>query len=234
VFSRPGRRFESHLGHANPLVRGGFCFKRLYKACGGVPLTLVRGLGLAAAVAYSGVWVAGSVPWLVGSPPLFMGAGGSSFRFCRVGLGWPTPVHGFAVRERHDEASLVRNGLGRPLLVVQGSRGRVSVRPREVWTVSTATSSSRSGRRGRVHCQVQGYEFIPAVSEKKETEPSRTPFTPPPDVRLRCTSAGSWELGAGSWELGAGTGRAEECPRPEPVEGFPLVLCWGGEGRLRL
>jgi hypothetical protein len=32
VFSRRGMQFESHLGHANPLVRGGFCFKRVYKA----------------------------------------------------------------------------------------------------------------------------------------------------------------------------------------------------------
>jgi hypothetical protein len=33
---------------------------------------LVRGLGLTAAVAYGGVWVAGSESWLVGSPPAGM------------------------------------------------------------------------------------------------------------------------------------------------------------------
>jgi hypothetical protein len=44
---------------------------------------------------------------------LLMGAGGSSFPFCPVGLGWPTPVHGFGVRERHDEASVVWNGHGK-------------------------------------------------------------------------------------------------------------------------
>jgi hypothetical protein len=101
--------------------------------------------------------------------------------FCRVGLGWSTPVYGFGVRERHDEAS----GAGRSRKAASGcgSRGRVFVPPRKVWTVSTGTPSW-SGRRGRAHCQVQGYELIPALSEKKETEPSRTPFTPPPDVRM--------------------------------------------------
>ena len=33
------------------------------------------GFGLAAAVAYSGVWVADSVPWLVGLPPAVYGCG---------------------------------------------------------------------------------------------------------------------------------------------------------------
>ncbi|MDQ0769399.1 hypothetical protein QF031_002148 [Pseudarthrobacter defluvii] len=104
-------------------------------------------------------------------------AGGSSFRFCRVGLGWPTPVHGFAVRERHDEDLSGAERSRKAALGCAGGRGRVFVRPREVWTVSTATSASWSGRRGRVHCPVQGYEFISAASEKKQTEPSRTLHT---------------------------------------------------------
>jgi hypothetical protein len=120
VLARPGRQFESHLGHANPLVRGGF----LLSVC--TKLWPVDSDG-------------GSRPWPGRRGGLFRCVGGGLSalaggltacclwvrvvpRFGSVGLvwGWPTPVHGFAVRERHDEASLVRNGLGRPLLVARG------------------------------------------------------------------------------------------------------------------
>lgn len=53
----------------------------------------------------------GSRPWLMGLPPAAsFGYAGSSFRFCRVGPGWPTPLHGAGLRVRHDVAALT----GRP------------------------------------------------------------------------------------------------------------------------
>ena len=48
--------------------------------------------------------VAGSSPWLVGLPPAELGLCVSSFRFCRVGLGWPTPIHGPGEWGQHDPA----------------------------------------------------------------------------------------------------------------------------------
>jgi hypothetical protein len=92
-----------------------------------------------------------------------------------VGLVWGGQHLFMALRCGNDMTKPLWCGTVSERLVGRGSRGRAIVRPREVWTVSTATSTSWSGRRGRVHCQVQGHEFILAVSEKKETEPSRTP-----------------------------------------------------------
>jgi hypothetical protein len=58
---------------------------------------------LAAAVAYSGVWVAGFLALAGGhSACSLLALCGSSFRFCRVRRACPTPVHGFWVGERHD------------------------------------------------------------------------------------------------------------------------------------
>ena len=59
VFSRPRRQFKSHLGHANPLVRGGFALSACTKLWPVDSDGWFAGFGLAAAVAYSGVWVAG-------------------------------------------------------------------------------------------------------------------------------------------------------------------------------
>jgi hypothetical protein len=114
---------------------------------------------------------------------LFMGAGGSSFRFCR--LVWDGQHPFMALR--------CGNDMTKPLGCGTVSEGRfwlhggvvvVYLSGQRRCGQSPQLRPSWSGRRGRAHCQVQGYEFISAVSEKKQTEPSRTPFTPPPDVRL--------------------------------------------------
>ncbi|MDQ0691316.1 hypothetical protein QF047_002276 [Arthrobacter sp. W4I7] len=126
-------------------------------------------------MAYSDVWAAGQCPGWWAPRLLCTGVGGSSFRFCRVGLGWPTPVHGFAVRERHDEASLVRNGLGRPLLAARGRRGRLFVRPREVWTMSTPPTASWSGRRGRVTVRFRDMNSYRRCQKRKEPSPAGHP-----------------------------------------------------------
>lgn len=68
MIARPGMQFESHLGHANPLV-GGFALTCVQSLGCRPSDARFAGCGLAAAVAYPGVWVAGSRPWLVGPPP---------------------------------------------------------------------------------------------------------------------------------------------------------------------
>jgi hypothetical protein len=69
LLSTPRMQFESHLGHANPLVRGVFCFNVCTKLWPNDSDDWFAGFGLAVAMAYSGVWVRGSVPCLVGLPP---------------------------------------------------------------------------------------------------------------------------------------------------------------------
>jgi len=61
------------------------------------------GCGLAAAVACSGVW-GGGFKALAGGPSACCGLDlcGSSFWFCRVSRGWPTPVHGSGLALQHD------------------------------------------------------------------------------------------------------------------------------------
>lgn len=43
----------------------------------------------------------------MGLPPADIGLCGSSFRFCRVGPGWPTPIHVPGDRRRHDRADFL-------------------------------------------------------------------------------------------------------------------------------
>jgi hypothetical protein len=62
-------RFESHLGHVFSLVRGDFALTCVQILRWRPSDARFAGCGLAAAVAYSGVWVAGSGSWLVGPPP---------------------------------------------------------------------------------------------------------------------------------------------------------------------
>ena len=81
-------------GTVDPLVRGVFALTCVQSLCSRPSDASCAGCGLAAAMAYLGVWVAGSGSWLVGAPPAVAWFRGSSFRFCRVGRGWPTPVHG--------------------------------------------------------------------------------------------------------------------------------------------
>ena len=69
------------------------------------------GSGLAAAEPIQVCGVAGSSPWLVSIPPAVTGFVRASFRFCRVGRGWPTPIHGSGLRVRHDFADCVRTRL---------------------------------------------------------------------------------------------------------------------------
>jgi hypothetical protein len=101
-------QFESHLGHDVFPRQRGSCFDVLTKLVVVSLWRLVRGLGLTAAVAYGGVWVAGSESWLVGSPLAVTGFARSSFRCCRVGPWWPTPIHGRERQIRHDVADVVR------------------------------------------------------------------------------------------------------------------------------
>ena len=91
VFTGAGMQFESHLGHKrSPRHPSDARF---------------AGSGLAAAMAYSGVRVAGSGPWLVGPPPAVSWCYAvPRSGFCRVGRGWPTPVHGSGLPVQHDVA----------------------------------------------------------------------------------------------------------------------------------
>jgi hypothetical protein len=95
LFAGERMQFESHLGHAFPLVGGGFCFNVCTKLVVASSDGWCAVCGLAAAVAYSGVWVAGSGPWLLGPPPALCwdyGVSGSG----SIGLVVDafTPVHG--------------------------------------------------------------------------------------------------------------------------------------------
>ena len=98
VFSRAGMRFESHLGHKTSPCQRGFCSNARTLTLLGVPLTLFpwlvpgRGGGLFRCVG------SGLGSWLVGPPPAVQLLRGSSFRFCRVGRGWPTSIHGSELR----------------------------------------------------------------------------------------------------------------------------------------
>ena len=89
-------------GTTYSLVRGDFALTCVQSLRSRRLTGWVAGCGLTAAVACSGVWVAGSSPWLVGPPPAVVGLCGSSFRFCRVGRVWPTLVHGSPIRKQHD------------------------------------------------------------------------------------------------------------------------------------
>ena len=97
-------QFESHLGHRIPPRQELFCFDVLTKLALGASDATGAGFGLAAAEPMQVCGVAGSVSWLVGAPPADIGLCGSSFRFCRVGPGWPTPIHVPGDRRRHDRA----------------------------------------------------------------------------------------------------------------------------------
>ena len=90
-------------GTVDPLVRGVFPLPCVQSLWWRPPDASGAGCGLAAAVAYSGVWVAGSVP-LAGGPSAcsVVGLCGSSFRCCRVGRACPTPVHGPELWVLHD------------------------------------------------------------------------------------------------------------------------------------
>jgi hypothetical protein len=90
----------------------GFCFNVCTKLVGGVPLTLVRGLCLAAAMAYAGVWGGGQGPgWLDLCLPW-----GGVMRFLALVLsgwsGWPTPVHSYDSRVQYDVAGFGAELLG--------------------------------------------------------------------------------------------------------------------------
>src|SRR5687767_508506 len=164
-------------GTVYSLVRGDFALTFVRSLWSRLLTGWFAGCGLAAAVACSSVWVSGLVPWLVGAPP----AVGGVLRFLFPVLsGWrayPTPIHGFEVRERHDEISLARSGHARSLLIAPGSRCGEFVLPNEVWTVSTPFSLSRAAW-GSVHCQAPVHAFLVPVPENGQTEPSRTSFTP--------------------------------------------------------
>ena len=84
--------------------------------------------------------------------------GGSSLRFSRVAPGWPTTVHGFGVRERHDETLRRVEVLeGR---FARGSCGRGFVLPGEVWTAFAAISALLDWQLGGIQCQVRVHEFL--------------------------------------------------------------------------
>ena len=69
-------------GTVDPLVRGDFALTCVQSLWWRPSDAKFAGCGLAAAVAYSGVWVAGSGSWLVGAPPACGWVyAGSSFRF---------------------------------------------------------------------------------------------------------------------------------------------------------
>jgi hypothetical protein len=97
----------------------GFCFNVCTKLVGGVPLTLVRGLCLAAAMAYAGVW-RGGFRTLAGWTSACPGVGlcGSSLWFCLVGRGgqhlFIVMTHGYNMTL----PALVRNFLEGSLLDV--------------------------------------------------------------------------------------------------------------------
>lgn len=98
--------FESHLGHDVFPRQRRFCFDVCTKLAVASSDGLGRGLWPGCRGAYAGVWGAGSSPWLVGLPPAELGLCGSSFRSCRVGPGWPTPIHVPGRRTQHDAADV--------------------------------------------------------------------------------------------------------------------------------
>jgi hypothetical protein len=81
-------------GTGYPLVRGLFALTYVQSLRWRRLTGWFAGWGLAAAEPMQVCGVAGSVSWLVGAPPAVVGLVASSFRFCRVGWGWPTPIHG--------------------------------------------------------------------------------------------------------------------------------------------
>jgi hypothetical protein len=70
-----------------------------------------------------------------------VGLCGSSFRFCLVGRGWPTPVHGSGFRVQHDETGFGADASWRATLGRKGSCAWPLVLPKGAWTVSTLTSA---------------------------------------------------------------------------------------------
>ena len=98
--------FESYLAHNVFPRQRRFCFD-VCRAWGGVPLTPGRGLGPGRR---SGLLRC--VRWRVQDPGLWafrllwLAFRGSSFWFCRVGRGWPTPVQGPGLLTPYDVADV--------------------------------------------------------------------------------------------------------------------------------
>ena len=99
------------------------------------------GFGLAAAELMQVCGVAGSVSWLVGAPPADMRLCCSSFRFCRVGPGWPAPIHVPGDRRRHDRADFLCRQFFDAIAAAPGSPIPAVVLSKMVLTVSTFTSA---------------------------------------------------------------------------------------------
>ena len=92
AFTRAGMQFESHLGHALPLVRGVFAFNVLTLTLRGSLCLWPRSVP-GTAVAYEVVWVAGSGPWLVGPLPAGIWGSWPLFPGSFGGRGWPSLIH---------------------------------------------------------------------------------------------------------------------------------------------
>jgi hypothetical protein len=139
-------------GTAYPLVRGVFALTCVQSLWWRPSDARFAGCGLAAAGAL--FWcVGGGLESLASRPSAWCGLGlcGSSFRFCLVGLRWPTRIHGSGLRVRHDEIALGANCPGKLLPAVRETVEWPFVLPKGVWTVSTLTSAlsefSRDGAR---------------------------------------------------------------------------------------
>jgi hypothetical protein len=154
--------------------------------------------------------VAGSSPWLVGLPPAVVELCGSSFRFCRVGRGWPTPVHGPGDRRRHDVRNFPSRQFFDATAATHASPIAAVVLSKKVLTVSTLTSAFlgafvfRHGRRIFIRC-CKGQS---GVDHQRRVRRVRDASDQPRSIGGKCGR--DWEVGA----TGAHGKPDAACPGP--------------------
>jgi hypothetical protein len=139
--------------------------------CGGVPLTLG-----ARVVAWPPRWPIQVCGWRVQDPgwwALRLLWWPSSFRLCRVGPGWPTPVHVLWRRDDMTSAiSLRAPPAGGLRACPRESSAPRYVLPKRVWTLSTLSSALLEGREDLRPISDRAINLLVAVPEKLSLEPT--------------------------------------------------------------
>ncbi len=130
----------------SPSSEGVFALTCVQSLWSGPSDARLAGCGLAAPVAYGGVWVAGSGSWLVGPPPAL----GWGYAVPRSGSVWLVVdgQHQFMVQGsgyNMMKPALARKSHGELLRVLRGSCACRFVLPKGVWTVSTRGCGAETG-----------------------------------------------------------------------------------------